>query len=546
MPAWFRQAVWIVLGAGCAWGQLSPGPMSKAHKTLSGPTKCTSCHSVSTGGREFRCLGCHSEIRERLSARRGAHPTFVKAVRDQQECVRCHSEHNGPNFVPIRWDVDVKEFDHGKTGYLLEGGHRGLDCRKCHTPKNIGAAERRKLVVKDLTRTYLGLSRECLNCHGDQHRGQLATDCLKCHTPSHWKPASQFDHAQAKFDLTGAHKKLTCDKCHQKVAELGQTTRYKGLAFQTCDGCHKDPHRTAFAAPCKSCHSEEGWKPARTVASQFDHAKTAYPLAGKHAGLVCAKCHATSNFKQPVAHTRCMDCHKTDIHRGQFASRADGGDCSACHVVTGFKPATFNVASHGTVTLPAGGATRRCALRQVPRAGGPGHDLSRQVRPMHGLPRGHPQDAVCGSAAHEPLRRLSHPNRIPAGHFLNCQTCGDSPAAGRSAHGRDLRRMPRPPNGRIAVPRTFSILRLVLYRMSPEPAPAAGRSGRSRPARLRSVSLDAHLAGHIEIQPRCQFLSAHRDAPRRGVRKMPSPGGRRPDRKDGRFPFHTQAVCRLP
>jgi hypothetical protein len=205
--------------------------------------------------------------------------------------------------------------------------------------------------AKNLSRTYLGLSRECLSCHADTHRGQLGPDCLQCHTYTKWKPASKFDHTLAKFQPAGAHEKVTCEKCHQKVGEPVAYTKFKDLPFQTCDACHKDPHRAAFSATCGSCHTDAGWKPAN-VASRFDHARTEFPLAGKHSALACAKCHITSDFKTPVAHAKCVDCHKADPHNRQFANRTDRGECSACHAVNGWKPALFNVASHQATRFP--------------------------------------------------------------------------------------------------------------------------------------------------------------------------------------------------
>lgn len=351
----------------CGWAQLSPGSLSKAHKSLNGPTHCTACHLLATGGKKFRCLSCHTEIKTRLDEKRGLHPARVKQALNQQECSRCHSEHNGERFVPIRWDVDLDEFDHRKTGYELEGGHRGLQCRRCHAPKNISAAERRKVIVKDLTRTYLGLSRECLTCHRDMHRGQVSADCLKCHDYAKWKPASKFDHAQAKYQITGAHQKAACEKCHPRVGDSQPYTKYAGLSYAACDACHKDPHRAAFSAACESCHSRDGWKSVR-LASQFDHGKTKFALLGKHAGLACGKCHRTADFKEAVAHGRCIDCHKTDLHGGQFAGRQERGECSACHVVEGWKPATFTVAAHKATRYPLNGrhAAVLCAKCHVP------------------------------------------------------------------------------------------------------------------------------------------------------------------------------------
>jgi hypothetical protein len=221
--------------------------------------------------------------------------------------------------------------------------------------------------AKNLSRTYLGLSQDCQSCHADTHRGQLGSDCLKCHAYTKWKPASKFDHTLAKFQPAGAHEKVTCEKCHQKVAEPVAYTKFKDLPFQTCDACHKDPHRAAFAATCSSCHTDAAWKPAN-LGSRFDHARTEFPLAGKHSALACAKCHLTSDFKSPVAHAKCVDCHKTDPHNRQFANRPDRGECSACHAVNGWKPALFNVASHQATRYPLEGrhAAVPCAKCHVP------------------------------------------------------------------------------------------------------------------------------------------------------------------------------------
>lgn len=354
--------------SGCAWAQFSPGPLSKAHASLSGPAHCTACHAVAAGARKFKCLSCHTDLRQELLARRGLHPSLGARANTQEECIRCHSEHNGEDFVPIRWDVSLDEFDHGKTGYPLTGGHAHLRCRQCHAPEHIVPAERRRLVVKDLRRTYLGLSRACLSCHADEHRGQLGPDCQRCHTDSRWKPASDFDHAGAKFQLAGAHEHVACRKCHPAAGDPKPYIKFVGLSFAACTPCHSDPHRSAFAAPCQSCHSVAVWKPARN-ASLFDHSKTHFPLLGKHAGLACEKCHHTSNFKEPVAHAKCMDCHGAkDVHQGQFLARADGGECSACHVVDGWRPSTFLAEQHRATRYPLEGrhAAVPCARCHVP------------------------------------------------------------------------------------------------------------------------------------------------------------------------------------
>jgi hypothetical protein len=358
--------VGVFLSGTLALAQFSPGPLSRAHSAFEGPTNCARCHSIGAGNRRFKCLSCHVEIRTRLASRRGLHSALLKSDPSERECVRCHSEHNGEEFVPIRWDVSLDEFDHRQTGYPLEGAHSRQQCRACHKPAFMRPAERRGIQMKDLHRSYLGLSRECIACHADAHFGQLGPDCGRCHDLSRWKNIPRFDHSTAKFPLAGAHGKVECKKCHLTVEKPKPHVKFTGFAFALCNDCHKDPHRGAFTAPCQSCHNERVWKPAHNLVA-FDHSKTKFPLSGKHDGLACEKCHRTSDFRQPVAHARCADCHQ-DRHKGQFLSRADRGECAACHTVDGWKPAVFTVADHARTRYPLEGrhAAVACARCHLP------------------------------------------------------------------------------------------------------------------------------------------------------------------------------------
>src|ERR1035438_1463663 len=131
----------VLLAMACAPAvaspQLSSGSLFKAHRALEGPTHCDSCHVGDRREREFRCLPCHSEIRRLLAANRGLHPSLMHAGPPDVQCVKCHSDHNGEDFVPIHWDVPLDEFDHRKTGYPLDGGHAHLKCSQCHNPDHI-------------------------------------------------------------------------------------------------------------------------------------------------------------------------------------------------------------------------------------------------------------------------------------------------------------------------------------------------------------------------------------------------------------------------
>ncbi len=279
--------------------------------------------------------------------------------------------------MPIRWDVDLDQFDHRQTGYPLEGSHKGLACQKCHATQHIPASERTQIRMKDMRRTYLGLSPACLTCHADEHRGQLSVDCQRCHGFVRWKPAAGFDHAKARFQLTGAHERVACNKCHVREEEPAPGVKYTGIAFSSCAPCHDDPHRGAFTPPCQACHNDVTWKQVRT-AEAFDHSRTKFPLDGKHAAVACAQCHHSSNFKEPVAHDRCISCHLKDPHQGQFVARAGGIECGGCHTAAGWKPSTFVAARHSETHYPLSGrhSAVPCAKCHAPK----GTDTVYQVR----------------------------------------------------------------------------------------------------------------------------------------------------------------------
>ncbi|MBI3664425.1 MAG: hypothetical protein HY234_15425 [Acidobacteria bacterium] len=355
------------VSASVAEAQVSPGPLSKAHQSLSGPTLCTTCHKLGAGAATFKCLNCHTLIAQRLNEGRGLHATLVPKGATSEACVSCHSEHNGEDFNLLKWDPTPRGFDHAKTGYTLEGKHSGLDCKRCHTPEHMTEAERHLIGEKLLPRTFLGLSRDCLTCHADAHRGQLGRDCQRCHNFDGWKTLGRFTHAKTRFPLTGRHEQVACQKCHPPSAGVEKVVQFTGIAFDKCTACHADPHRGAFAAACQICHTTSGWK-AVSVAGKFDHSKTNYPLAGKHAAVQCSQCHRTADFKKPLAHQKCADCHTPDPHGGQFMKRADGTDCAACHSLDGFKPAKFGVKEHATALYPLEGkhAAVACTKCHVP------------------------------------------------------------------------------------------------------------------------------------------------------------------------------------
>jgi hypothetical protein len=340
----------LFLACGGAFAQISPGPLSDAHDNLSGATKCVSCHTFGAGAPKFKCTSCHREIGVRIREKRGFHANKV-------DCVKCHTDHFGKTFNIVKWESTPEQFDHRQAGYPLSGKHAGLACSRCHHPKNVSAGERAAIKVKDLRRSYLGVSTQCATCHNDVHKGQLGPDCAKCHQGFQaWKPVGGFDHDTARFQLTGLHQKVACAKCHPD-------NQFRGVAFASCANCHKDPHHGAFPGSCQSCHSVFGWKQVR-LTSSFDHGATKFPLKGLHGKVGCFKCHESSNFKEPVAHVRCADCHKEDPHKGQFARQ----DCAVCHTETGFKPSLFNLSMHQKTAYPLLGkhAATACEKCHIP------------------------------------------------------------------------------------------------------------------------------------------------------------------------------------
>ncbi len=347
-----------------ALGQISPGPLSKAHHALDGPAGCTKCHAVSAGSPNFKCLDCHREISLQLQQKHGLHVTYVTSNPGNSGCVKCHSEHNGAEFALVRWQPSLKAFDHRQTGFVLDGKHANLTCNQCHNAAKLTPSGRSMLGSRDPSRTFLGLGTSCVDCHEDKHRGELGPTCTQCHNTVDWKRS--FDHGKTKFPLRGAHLQVTCAKCHTPGSD--GKPRFTGISFETCASCHSDPHRGAFVQQrCESCHNLNNWKQT-LVATRFDHSKTKFPLLGKHEGVSCQSCHRKADFKTAIAFAACADCHKPDPHKGQFAKRADGGRCDSCHTVDGFKQAKFTLVDHNKAGFPLleKHATVACAKCHTP------------------------------------------------------------------------------------------------------------------------------------------------------------------------------------
>ena len=99
------------------------------------------------------------------------------------------------------------------------------------------------------------------------------------------------------------------------------------LEDTNCVHCHADPHPVPEQS-CVACHTLEAWAPSTFTLE--DHAKTSFPIEGKHEAVACSACHISAALTGVP--TECAGCH-VDRHRGKL-----GQQCTDCHSVSGFKP----------------------------------------------------------------------------------------------------------------------------------------------------------------------------------------------------------------
>jgi hypothetical protein len=321
-------------------GQISPGDLSTPHTHLEGISNCTQCHVLGNKVTNEKCMNCHSEVQQRISAQKGYHSSAeVKG----KECTVCHNDHHGKNFQLIRFDT-VK-FDHKLSGYSLSVPHAKKKCVDCHSSKFITDQK-----VKAKKFTWMGVSPECLNCHVDYHKNTLSPNCLNCHNPDVFKPATSFNHDNAKFQLAGKHKTVDCIKCHKIEMKDGKKFQeFRGMQFNSCTNCHKDPHQNQFGQKCEQCHGMETFQIVKGL-NKFDHNKTSYKLEDKHIAVNCKLCHKT-NFSDHLKFAHCTDCH-TDYHKNQFAKNGVNPDCSQCHTLKGFTLFSYTLEQHNAGKFP--------------------------------------------------------------------------------------------------------------------------------------------------------------------------------------------------
>lgn len=344
---------------------ISPGALAKAHSSFDTTDNCIKCHDKGAHAvTNARCVqsGCHaSDIGEHQAKKLHFHGSKTVLSRT---CGECHYDHldltfdmindknpkaviNGQTVPASPWGVAMqkadgskKNWDHDLTGYKLIGGHK-IDCDKCHKPDDKRPNSQ--------TRTFLGLSQQCLACHENYHnfpKGDKFEDCLLCHTFITWKKFNLkgFDHDKTQFPLRGAHDRVQCDKCHAKKQPFAP------LPHDTCETCHlKDsPHGKTFTTrKCEYCHTENSWKQIKVTTRE--HNKFAkYDANGAHARLACATCHKglkTTPSQRGAAEGVCTACHN-NIHGDDWMKGTKV--CTKCHTEERWKPLKVDDTDHKT------------------------------------------------------------------------------------------------------------------------------------------------------------------------------------------------------
>lgn len=333
----------LTLFASRAIAQLSPGDLSNAHAKLEGMSNCTQCHVLGSKVSNDKCLDCHKEIKALIDKRAGYH---ISSEVKGKDCATCHSDHHGRNFDMVRFDE--KKFNHNLAYYELAGAHKKVDCRDCHKPDNIADFDLKKR--KD---TFLGLGKQCLDCHDDYHQKTLANDCTKCHGMDDFKPATKFNHDKTDFALAGKHKTVDCKECHKMEVKNGKDFQhFADVPSKNCNACHDDPHRNHLGTDCKQCHNEQSFENTSNL-NRFNHNQTNFTLKGSHRKVDCRDCHKmdaatpTSVFQDRlgVKTSECATCHK-DVHEGKF-----GTDCAGCHNEDSFRKISFSKLENFNHTL---------------------------------------------------------------------------------------------------------------------------------------------------------------------------------------------------
>lgn len=177
---------------------------------------------------------------------------------------------------------------------------------------------------------------DCDTCHLEHHGQSIALVTRASFAQAGFAQRSDYDHRGIDWGLSGRHRELSCDQCHERAdvrwIEEGQS-RFGGAPKQ-CAACHEDVHEGRFGTDCAQCHGQE--RPF-AEATEFEHPER-FPLEGVHAGIACSECHSpdeVQSLDEPrEGPTRtCAECHDSP-HRARFLLATSRG-CEACHPTGG-------------------------------------------------------------------------------------------------------------------------------------------------------------------------------------------------------------------
>jgi hypothetical protein len=298
----------------------------------------------------IQCEKCHTEknIKEATVKRKLSgfpHKSFLGL---DTVCVACHEDpHRGQLnqncsscHNTVAWS-QVKNFDHSKAKFPLEGKHISVSCTKCHQSFLKGKPNQ---PVDFKTFSFS----DCTPCHTTPHVSKFnGKACSSCHNVQGWSIAIEkpFDHNLTRYKLIGGHSSLRCDQCH-RITESRNFSQAYLLLHSKCIDCHTDKHSGEFlrnySNNCSSCHTEYGYKPSTFTIER--HNQNRFKLTGAHVATICSGCHRKSENNTSVFHfdsIRCESCHK-DLHGGKFNTLMKDLSCAKCHTTEQWKTSSFD------------------------------------------------------------------------------------------------------------------------------------------------------------------------------------------------------------
>jgi len=305
--------------------------------------------------KKLECRTCHSPefISDKTALNKAGKDLKRTFLGLDSTCTSCHNdEHRGQfteNCTSCHSVEDWKTgdtFDHAKSKFPLTGKHQNVDCAKCHPsiPDTKFANDKNFLKFKGIS------FKNCSSCHQDVHQGRLGSDCRSCHATSSWQSVAntKFNHNKTSFPLKGLHRQVKCASCHKPGQPL------KITCYERCQDCHSDFHRGQFErlpekGACETCHTVDGFSPARFTISQ--HAQSRFPLSGAHLALPCLACHQNENGsinKFRFNSFQCITCHKNPHQNGvdkylilnSQLTQKDG--CAHCHQSSSWSSVHFD------------------------------------------------------------------------------------------------------------------------------------------------------------------------------------------------------------